>query len=166
MNSDILFYISALSVLFFWLLAVGFFLVVLAKKYPLNSWSRDEPNPFQDETLSMPRGTIRAIIAISVLVISVSLEILGVIFEKIPKERIYLVETLQIIVAFYFGSKVLNHVTASEERTARDRARALVMFSNEKEKTMLTKERNELQTEIFELKKKMAEQDSHIKKTS
>ena len=112
-----------------WLVLVLILIVVLLKKYTLNSkWTKDNPNPYSGESLSLPRGTFRSILTLTLLFVVVLLELVSVHtigFEDNVREFL---TAFQMMIAFYFGSKVLHHMTNS------DKEKAGVVSEKEKER--------------------------------
>lgn len=114
----------ALGVVILWIVFVIILFIYLLKKYTLNE---DKPNPYKDETLGMPRGVMRAILTLSVLFIVLLLEVNGMFFDPkellvggeifIPEKRFdHILVAFQMIIAFYFGSKVMHHMTATQKK--------------------------------------------------
>ena len=57
----------ALGVMLGWIVLVILFMAVLMRKYTFKVWTKEEPNPYQDETLGIPPGVFRAILTLSVI---------------------------------------------------------------------------------------------------
>jgi len=132
-NSD-LFYIVLVFVLV-WIIGVIVFLLFLIKKYTFGHWTTENPNPYVLETFGLPRGVIRGILTLSVLFVILLLEIINLqmpLINKngqllslgnslfIPEERYKeFMIAFQMIIAFYFGSKVMHHITKADERKSK-----------------------------------------------
>ncbi len=103
-----------------WMLGVVILFIKLARKYTFGNWTADNPNPYMLETFAMPRGTMRGILTMSLLFIVMLLETVNLVtkpgFEKAIEQ---LLTAFQMMLAFYFGSKVMHHVTKADERKTR-----------------------------------------------
>ncbi len=76
----------------------------------------DKPNPYKDETLAMPRGVLRAVLTVSVLFIVVLLEAMNFAMAGDFEEQISeLLTAFQMVIAFYFGGKVMHHLAATDK---------------------------------------------------
>ncbi len=62
----------------------------------------------------MPRGVFRGLITLSLLFIVMLLEVVNLLIEGLEDKIEQLLVLFQMIVAFYFGSKVMHHVTAAD----------------------------------------------------
>lgn len=102
-----------------WLGLVVIFLIILARKYTFGKWTPENPNPYKNETLGMPRGTMRGVITLTLLVLVALLEVQSLIHPEIEKVIDKLLVAFQMMLAFYFGSKAMHHVTAADERKTR-----------------------------------------------
>jgi len=123
---NIAFYIVA-----FWIIAVIVFLVFLLRKYTFGRhWTKENPNPYAMETFGMPRGVLRGILTLSLLFMVMLLELLnlGLISKGggssnnllLTEDRYKdLMIAFQMMIAFYFGSKVMHHVTKADERKSK-----------------------------------------------
>lgn len=99
-----------------WLLIVLAFFLLLLKKYTFGTWTKDNPNPYVDETFQMPRGTFRGILTLSLLFVVVILELVNVRIIGFEDEFHELMVAFQMMIAFYFGSKVLHHMTSTDRK--------------------------------------------------
>lgn len=116
-----------------WLALVTAFLFYMVRRYTLGNWDEHNKNPYENETLGMPRGVFRAILTMSLLVIVLILEVVSLKtpFVEFNGQLISLENKLdqlmiafQMMLAFYFGSKVMHHVTSADARKAKDVAQA------------------------------------------
>lgn len=117
----------ALGVVIIWIILVIILVVYLLRKYTFSDqWTKENPNPYQAETLAMPRGVLRGILTLSVLFIVMLLEVNGLFFDPkdllvgdqifIPEQRFeHILVAFQMIIAFYFGGKVMHHMTATQK---------------------------------------------------
>ncbi len=102
--------------IFIWLLLVLAFIIILFVKYTFGNWTKENPNPYQDETFGMPRGTFRGILTLTLLFVVVILELVNVRIVGFEQEIHELMVAFQMMIAFYFGSKVMHHITASDKK--------------------------------------------------
>jgi hypothetical protein len=99
-----------------WLVLVFVFFILLLKKYTFGNWTKDNPNPYAGETFDMPRGVFRGTLTLSLLFIVVILELVNVRIIGFEDEITELMVAFQMMIAFYFGSKVLHHMTATDRK--------------------------------------------------
>ena len=111
--------------IFIWLLLVLTFLIILFVKYTFGNWSKENPNPYQDETFGMPRGTFRGILTLTLLYVAVILEIVNVRAVGFEQEIHDFMVAFQMMIAFYFGAKVMHHITSTDKKKAYAMARAI-----------------------------------------
>lgn len=128
-----------------WIVGVCILFVILLRKYTFGDWTKENPNPYRLETFGMPRGIFRGIITLSVLFIVMLLEILNLqipflhdgkllVRQFAENEELFLPEerykelmvAFQMILAFYFGSKVAHHITKADERKTQEVAQSVV----------------------------------------
>ncbi len=110
-----------------WIVGLIIFFIFLALKYPFGNWSEENPNPYQNETLAMPRGTLRGILTLSLLFIVMLLEVVSIRIAQIEDIIDELLVAFQMMLAFYFGSKVMHHVTKADERKSRELTQAVAI---------------------------------------
>ena len=99
-----------------WMFGVLILFIFLLRKYTLATWTEDNPNPYSGETLSMPRGVFRGILTMTLLFIIVFLEILTIFHTGFEQEIDGFMTAFQMMIAFYFGSKVMHHVTSADRK--------------------------------------------------
>lgn len=126
----------ALGLVILWILVIIGLIFYLLRKYTFNDkWTEENPNPYRAETLGIPRGVLRAILTLSVLFIVMLLEVNGLFFDPkdllvgdqifIPEQRFGdIMVAFQMIIAFYFGGKVMHHMTDTQKRISIKRADA------------------------------------------
>ncbi|MEJ2055439.1 MAG: hypothetical protein P8X42_16100 [Calditrichaceae bacterium] len=143
---------AALWLCLIWIVLILILMIFLLRKYTFGNWDKDNPNPYEKETMGLPRGLLRGILTLSVLFIVMILQIsalyvkpmdmgllsglfksgglasnasLDTILNKLllPEERFaQLMTAFQMIIAFYFGGKVFHHVTQAERDVAKTQA--------------------------------------------
>ncbi len=101
-----------------WLVLVLIFLILLFIRYTFGNWTPENPNPYQGETFGMPRGTFRGILTMTLLFVVVILELVNVRVVGFEEEMHYLMAAFQMMIAFYFGSKVMHHITSVDKQKA------------------------------------------------
>jgi len=81
-------------------------------------WTLDpeNPNPYVGETFDMPRGVFRGTLTLSLLFIVIILELVNVRIIGFEEEISGLMVAFQMMIAFYFGSKVLHHMTSTDRK--------------------------------------------------
>ena len=101
-----------------WLVLVLIFLILLFIRYTFGNWSPENPNPYEGETFGMPRGTFRGILTMTLLFVVVILELVNVRVVGFEQEIHELMIAFQMMIAFYFGAKVMHHITAADKKKA------------------------------------------------
>ena len=99
-----------------WLIIVLAFFILLLKKYTFGNWTDEKPNPYAGETFDMPRGVFRGTLTLSLLFIVVVLELVNVRIIGFEDEMKELMVAFQMMIAFYFGSKVMHHMTSTDRK--------------------------------------------------
>lgn len=109
-----------------WLALVVIVFGALMYKYPFGNWTKENPNPYARETLGLPRGIFRAILTLSLLFAVIILELA---FVKLGRPESWMSEFMvafQMMIAFYFGSKVMHHVASNDRKKVTERAHQAV----------------------------------------
>ncbi len=101
-----------------WMVLVLIFLVALFLKYTFGNWSPENPNPYEKETFGMPRGTFRGILTLTLLWVVVVLELVNVRMQGFEAQMHELMIAFQMMIGFYFGAKVMHHITSVEKQKA------------------------------------------------
>ena len=99
---------------FIWLALMLSFIIFMFIRFTFGNWSAENPNPYQDETFGMPRGTFRGLLTLSLLYMVVVLELVNVRVVGFETEMHEFMVAFQMMIAFYFGSKVMHHVTSAD----------------------------------------------------
>ena len=100
--------------IFIWLGLILAFLIFLFIKYTFGNWSAENENPYKNETFGMPRGTFRGILTMTLLYVVIILELVNVRIVGFEAEIHEFMVAFQMMIAFYFGSKVMHHVTSAD----------------------------------------------------
>jgi hypothetical protein len=98
-----------------WIVIVILFLGILSKRYTFGKWTTENPNPYCNETLGMPRGVMRGILTLSLLFTLLLLEIFAIENPTFEANINQFIVAFQMMLAFYFGSQVMHHLTSSEQ---------------------------------------------------
>lgn len=109
------FWFSVYMPIAIWFLLVLVFFVLLLRKYTFGNWTPEHPNPNEGETLGMPRGVMRGILTLTLVFVTLIIELMNVQIIGLEEEITQLMVAFQMMIAFYFGSKVMHHVTSVEK---------------------------------------------------
>ena len=127
----------AMWLIIIWIVLVILLFVFLFKKYTFGDWTKEKPNPYKNETLAIPRGAMRSVLTLSILFLVLLLQVNSLFFDPkdlfiagkifIPEERFgQLMTAFEMVIAFYFGGKVMHHITKAEQRTADKKTEAVI----------------------------------------
>lgn len=89
----------ALVIVYFWIMLV---------KYPFKYWEEYQ-NPYEKETLGLPKGTIRTILALSVLFLFLMAHGYCLLVDNIVTKSID--QATFLVLAFYFSDKAITTIT-------------------------------------------------------
>ncbi|GEM_PF-1453873 len=109
-----------------WMGSITIVILFLLKKYTFGNWTTQNPNPYAGETFDMPRGVMRGILSITLLFVTIVFELVAVHTPGFEAEMQGLMTSFQMMLAFYFGSKVMHHVTSAERQKTEITAQAQV----------------------------------------
>ncbi|MCB0806233.1 MAG: hypothetical protein KDC05_10575 [Bacteroidales bacterium] len=98
-----------------WTSGVIVLLILFLKKYTFGNWTPDNPNPYHGETLGMPRGFFRSVLTLSLLFVVVLLQIGYIRFDIEEIQVKDMMTAFQMMLAFYFGSKVMHHLASTDK---------------------------------------------------
>ncbi len=126
-TTDYVVFTIGVIVLLTWMCICIFFVKRLLKKFTYQGQGKDEENaklknPYLWETLGLPRGTFRGILTLTLLVVVIVLISMSLLVAQFRGQFETLVEAFEIMLAFYFGSKVMHHVTNSDKKKAQKKA--------------------------------------------
>ncbi len=99
-----------------WLIIVFCFFVILLRKYTFGKWTIENPNPYSGETFDMPRGVFRGTLTLTLLFVVMVLELVNVRIVGFEDEIHELMVAFQMMIAFYFGSKVMHHMASTDRK--------------------------------------------------
>ncbi len=118
-----------------WLVTVLAFFILLLKKYTFGNWTTESPNPYAGETFDMPRGVFRGILTLTLLFVAIILELVNVRVIGFESEMKEFMVTFQMMIAFYFGSKVVHHVTSVDKKKTESISNAKVAIASNQNET-------------------------------
>lgn len=139
-NSDILFtlgkslFAHAYDIMLVWMIFMVVLFIALLIRFTFGvGFSKENPNPHINETFAMPPGVFRGFITMTLLFLVTLIEVInlniplldgnGQMIAKNVGDMLYfpsdrhhdLMVAFQMMLAFYFGSKVMNHVIATDK---------------------------------------------------
>ncbi len=139
-NSDLLYTLSkslfthAYDIMLVWMIFMVLLFIALLIRFTFGvGFTRENPNPHINETFAMPRGVFRGFITLTLLFLVTLIEVInlniplldgnGRLIAQYVGDTLYfpadrhhdLMVAFQMMLAFYFGSKVMNHVIASDK---------------------------------------------------
>ncbi|MFQ5636654.1 MAG: hypothetical protein ACE5IR_01505 [bacterium] len=117
-------YVIIFALVILWFIGISILFYKLLRKYTFGAWTKECPNPYEKETFGMPRGIFRGILTLSLLFIVLLMEVVSLQDTGLEKSIEKLIEAFQMMLAFYFGSKVMHHVTKADERKTQAMAAA------------------------------------------
>ena len=119
-------YSQASTLIQIWIGLVALIFLALLVRYTFGvGFTKENPNPYAGETFGMPRGVFRGFLTLSLLfsvllmeIVSLQGRVLTVGKELFVPEDMYrqLMVAFQMMLAFYFGSKVMHHVTSADRK--------------------------------------------------
>ena len=117
MNDKMLLYIPILV----WGTLVIVYFIFLTRKFTFGNWPKENPNPFCNETLCLPKGTFRGILTLTIVFTAVLLEVFTLNDNptgphKYEDSISKFMTAFQMVLAFYFGSQVMTTLTNAETK--------------------------------------------------
>ena len=85
-------------------------------RYTFGNWTPENPNPYKGETLGLPRGIFRGVLTIVLLFVAVVFEMNNIAVGNDESNIIEFMTAFKMMIAFYFGSKAVHHVTSDERK--------------------------------------------------
>jgi hypothetical protein len=113
-----------------WLFGILVLFIFLLKKYTFGQWTEHEPNPYKAETLGMPRGIFRGILTLSLLYVAILFEVMNIRLGRDEGNIREFMIAFQMMIAFYFGSKVLHHYASTDSKKAIAKAESNVAIAS------------------------------------
>ncbi len=81
-------------------------------------------NPYKDETLGLPPGTLRAFLTLTITVVVIIYTTLSMLVAPLQGAYDEMLTAFEIVLAFYFGSRIVNSVTKTDEKKTEKRYEA------------------------------------------
>ncbi len=110
-----------------WLFGVFLLFCFMLKKYTFGVWSDASPNPYRTETLAMPRGVFRGVLTMTLLFVAVLSVLADIRFDFGAEKSEQVMTAFQMMIAFYFGSKVMHHMTSTDGKKAKARVTTITV---------------------------------------
>jgi hypothetical protein len=98
-----------------WMTGVVTLFVLLLKRYTFGKWDNENQNPHAGETLSIPRGFFRGTLTLSLLFFVILFYIGDFYFEYGSGKLGELTTAFEMMLAFYFGAKVMHHLASNDK---------------------------------------------------
>lgn len=105
-------YLPIIIVLGLVVLLFGFLLY----KYTFGKWTPENPNPYKGETLGMPRGIFRGVLTVVLLFTAILFEMHNLSMGRDESNIAEFMVAFQMMIAFYFGSKVMHHLSSTDKK--------------------------------------------------
>lgn len=146
------YYLSIYMPVMVWMIISVVFIVIMFRKYTFGDWTVDNPNPCDGETFNMPRGTIRGVLTMSLLFITVVIELANARFVGFEQEFPEFMAAFQMMVAFYFGAKVMHHINSVDKSKTKTLAEAATQttFTQTSSSTTTTTSYNESGVQTYD----------------
>ncbi len=121
-NLEIAILIAGMTVILTWLIIITMFVYRLTKRFTYEYVT----NPYKDETLGLPRGTFRGLLTITLLVVLIVMVCMSLMIDEFQGNFDSLVGAFEVMIAFYFGSKIMNQVSENDKQKTEMKADAKV----------------------------------------
>ena len=115
--------IIALGLIFFWLYKMIGWINKLLHTYTFNTKYK---NPYANETLGLPPGTLRGVLTLTLLIVVIILVCLSMLVNQLQGAYDELVNAFEIVLAFYFGNRIVNGISKTDEEKTQKRLNAEV----------------------------------------
>ncbi len=98
-----------------WMMGIIVLFVLLLKKYTFGKWNTENPNPYHGETFAIPRGFFRGTLTLSLLFFMILFYIGNFYFDYGSGKLGELTTAFEMMLAFYFGAKVMHHLASNDK---------------------------------------------------
>ncbi len=98
-----------------WMSGVIVLFILLLKKFTFGKWGKENQNPHFGETLAIPRGFFRGILTLSLLFFTILFYIGNLYFNYGLGKLGELTTAFEMMLAFYFGAKVMHHLASNDK---------------------------------------------------
>lgn len=109
-----------------WLVLIVLLFAFLLARYTFGKWTNENPNPYSKETLGLPRGIFRAVLTLTLLFGAVIFELIHMKLGRPESHMEEFMVAFQMMIAFYFGSKVMHHVASNDRKKTVEKAHQAV----------------------------------------
>jgi amino acid permease len=111
------------AIIFVWFCLVVLWLIKMMRQYTWNEKIKNSEQ-YSSETLNLPPGTLRAILTLSLLITLVVLVCISMFVTQLKGQFDSIVGAFELMIAFYFGSKVMDNVTSNDREKSIQRSEA------------------------------------------
>lgn len=136
-----------------WILLLIILLAALLRKYTFGNWigkNAENKNPYETETLGLPRGLMRGLLSLSLLFVVILFETYNLQTDAESEMKFMeFLTAFQMMIAFYFGSKVAHHVTSTDRHKAKFKKEVALSEPIEDVQAVVTEETEVPTTEEF-----------------
>ncbi len=113
-----------------WMAGVILLFVLLLRKFTFGKWDDDKQNPHYGETLAIPRGFFRGILTLSLLFFVILFYIGDFYFDYGAGKLDELTTAFEMMLAFYFGAKVMHHLASNDKNKTKALVEAMKKENN------------------------------------
>lgn len=112
--------------LLIWIVLMIAFLWILTKRYPLGNYDKQGfgENPYRTETMGLPRGVVRGMLSLTILIGAVLFQVFALRFLDSEEKIKPFMTAFEIMLGFYFGSKVVHHLASADKNKVKAVANA------------------------------------------
>lgn len=104
-----------------WIIGVTKYLQRMIREF---TFDKGDKNPYKNETLGLPPGTLRAVLTLTLLIVVIDLICLSLIMEEFRDSFSSLINAFEVMLAFYFGSRIVSNVAQKDKEKAEEQSRA------------------------------------------
>lgn len=132
-NADQALFWTVLFPLLIWLVAMIVFLWIVSKRYTLGKYGKPGfgENPYKTETMGIPRGMIRGLLSLTILIGAVLFQVYALRYLESETKIKPFMTAFEIMLGFYFGSKVVHHLAATDKNKVKAVAKAKSVTKDE-----------------------------------
>ena len=98
-----------------WMTGVVILFILLLRKFTFGKWDDTNPNPHFGETFAIPRGFFRGTLTLSLLFFVILFYIGDFYFDYGSGKLGELTTAFEMMLAFYFGAKVMHHLASNDK---------------------------------------------------
>ncbi len=120
-NNEMLLTSIGIFLILFFLFLIGTQVFRLLNRFTFN---REVPNPYRSETLGLPNGTLRGVLTLSLLVVVIIMICMSMVVKSLQGTYDHLLSAFEVMLAFYFGSKIMSQVAEKEKEKVVEKSQA------------------------------------------